>query len=129
MQFNSFQKFQVIPLCSVTVKLCIPTSYFLIKNEFQEDVCRYIQGGKGCQSGGLCSCRTTQSSRLSFHPSILQQPQKRGPLPGYKLNNNQSSCWLITLRHTTILMCLEKVMILLNIVVGFCYNNVICESV
>ncbi len=88
-----------------------------------KDVCVFKAGG-GCQSGGFWSCRTTQGSRLSFHPSVHQQRQRHGPLPGCKPNNNQSSCWLVTPRHAAVFQCLERVMILC-----LSCNNVICESV
>lgn len=67
---------------------------------------------ESCQHGGLRSCRIAFGSRLSFHPSIHQQPQRHGHLPGCKPNNNQSNCWQ-SCQDTLQILCL-------------CYNNVIC---
>lgn len=45
-----------------------------IKAELQEDVCRCV-----FKAGGLWRWQTTGPS---FHPSVQQPPQRRGPLPG-----------------------------------------------
>ena len=82
-----------------------------------------LKAGGGSQSKDLWSCRTTQCSRRSFHPSIRRQPQRHGPRPRCKLKDNQSSYWLITPRHTAVSQCREKVMT----VCWFCVS-VVTES-
>lgn len=122
---QTISKMQAITLRKVTVcEVMHYHPYFLIQINFRKMCVGIFMAGGGRRSGGLWSCRTTQGSRLSFHPSIHQQPQRNDPLPGSKLNNNQSAVDLTCpdMAYCSLLRSRES-----DYFMSFC-NNVICGS-
>lgn len=76
-------------------KLCIPTLVFVSQSRFRRMCVGTFPAGGGWMR--------PLDSRLSFHPLIYQQPQRNGPLPGFKSNNNQSAIFYHTKTYSILL--------------------------